>query len=112
FAADQIFKNILKTTTRSSFLSYEARTQLIFSADDKSLREHSAWWLESENTGMYHQLLGNKIVAALSSKSLWKDAMPIARKLLEGPHLSKQQAQALAVVFYNTKEYTLAKKVI
>lgn len=111
-AADQIFRNILRTTSKSSFLNYEVRSMLVDLADENNLKEHAKWWQESENTGLYHQALGTKIIIALSSRSLWNDAGPMARKLFESHHLTKHQAKTLAVVFYNTREFELARKVV
>jgi len=43
---------------------------------------------------------------------LWKDAASIAKKLVNGHHLSQNQAKMIAVVFYNAREFELAKRVV
>ncbi len=111
--AEQIYKNILKGSSASSFLSYEVRSNLIeTAAGDKDLTEQMDWWLTTDAAGSYHQQLGVKFLKALSEKKKWEMAEPVAQKLLSSSFKSKEQSELMAIVFYNLKKYSVAKKII
>lgn len=109
--AEQIYKNILKTTSASSFLSYEARSNLFESVDGSEFAEQVNWWLKSDAVGSYHQQLGAKLLKILTDKKEWKMAEPVAQKLASSFN-TREQSELLAVVFFNLKKYSAARKIV
>jgi len=109
----QIYKNDLKAASSSSFLNYEARSNLIeMATEDKDIAAQLDWWIATDSAGSYHQQLGMKYLKILSEKKKWDMAEPIAQKLLSSTFKTKELSQAMAVVFYNLKKYNVAKKII
>lgn len=110
--AEQIYKNILKGSSSSSFLSYEVRSNLIELADEKDFSEQMDWWLTADAIGAYHQQLGLKFLKLLSEKKKWDTAEPVAKKLLASSFRTREQNEMVAVVFFNLKKFSIARRVI
>lgn len=111
--AEQIYKNILKAASSSSFLNYEARSNLIeMATEDNDIAAQLDWWLTTDSVSSYHQQLGMKYLKVLSEKKKWDMAEPIAQKLLSSSFKTKELSEVMAVVFYNLKKYNVAKKII
>jgi hypothetical protein len=109
--AEQIYKNILKATSDSSFLNYEARSNLFEITEDDGFAAQADWWLTSE-ASTYHQQLGVKLLKLLTAQKKWDTAEPIAQKLMATSFKSREQNELMAVVFYNLKKFSIARKIV
>ena len=110
--AEQIYNNILRVSSVSSFLNYEARSNLIDTVDGEAFQEQLDWWLKSDAVGFYHQRLGTKFLKKLSEQKKWSQAEPIAHKLLGSRFIDTEMRELMTVVFYNLKKYSVAKNLI
>jgi hypothetical protein len=110
--AEQIYKNILKSASSSSFLSYETRSNLIETISDKELQEQVQWWLSDDGVGVYHQQLGMKLLKTFAQKQRWDLAEPVAQKFLSSSFKTRELKEMMAVTFYNLKKFNVAEKII